>query len=400
MRKSTLCGAIIAAFSLALAACAPTAPAPAPAAKATDAPKPAAPTTGPAATSVPAAKPAEAPKPAAASATTAPAAAQKPATAAGPPVTIRFGGLGGSIDRALFVGQEQGFFAEQGITLDITEFRSAADMVPLLATGKLDAGHGSTNPGFFNAILTGVAVKVVSDVTLLRDPAQDSTIKNSLWVVIRKELAGQTKTMADLKGRSIAINNRGTMNHGQLEKILKDYNLTLDDIRLESVPFPDMVAALSNGAVDAVITVEPFISVLEARGVGVPFFDMGRGFPDYPVQYLFYGPELANQKVEVGQRFMVAYMKSLRWIEDAFRKNINRDRAVELFIKYTPQKDAKLYDAMGLSYNEPNGNTNTAAIETDQDFYVRQGLQKEKIDVTRLVDSKFSQYAVGVLGRY
>lgn len=376
-------GAVVAALTvIAAAACAPAAP-------------PASPTTAPTGQKPAAAAPATA-APAAAAPTAAPKAPAAPPTKA----TIKFGGLGGSIDRPLFVGIEKGYYAEQGIDLEITEFRSAADMVPLLATGQLDAGHGSTNPGFFNAILAGVPVKVVSDVTILRDPGQDNSIKNSLWIVLRKDLEGEVRTIKDLKGRGVAINNRGTMNHGQLEKILKDNGLTLDDVRLESVPFPDQIPALANKAVDAVITVEPFITIASTRGVGVPFFDMGKGFPDYPVQYLFYGPDFSTKQADVAKRFMVAYMKSLRYLEDAFRKNVNRDEAVQYFIKHTQQKEAALYDAMGLSYNETDGRVNVSAIETDQEFYIRQGLQKQRVDVKTLVDSSFSQHAVQVLGPY
>jgi ABC-type nitrate/sulfonate/bicarbonate transport system substrate-binding protein len=325
----------------------------------------------------------------------------QPAALLPPPtqrITVKMGGLGGAIDRALFVGQEKGYYDEQGIDLEVETYRSAADMVPLLATGKLDIGHGSTNPGFFNAILSGIPVKVVSDVTLLREPSQGYI--NSLWVVMSKDLADQVQGMADLKGRTVAINNRGTMNHGQLEKILADHGLRLDDVQIESIPFPDMMTALANNAVDAAVVVEPFVTLAQMRNIAVPLYDMGRGFPGYPVQYLFYGPEFVREQPDTARRFMVAYMKALRYLEDAFHRGINREEAVQYFIKHTPVKDAPLYDRMGPSYNETNGNVNVRAIEADQDFYVRQGFQRSKIDVRSIVDTSFAEFAVQVLGRY
>src|SRR5713226_8477910 len=54
-----------------------------------------------------------------------------------PPVTLRVGGTGGLVIRAFFVGEEKGYFAEQGIQLDVTTFRAMTDMLPLLATDKL-----------------------------------------------------------------------------------------------------------------------------------------------------------------------------------------------------------------------------------------------------------------------
>src|SRR5829696_280195 len=57
--------------------------------------------------------------------------------------TVRMGGLGGQIDAPLFVGQTKGYFAEQGLTLEVSNFVTASEMVPLLVTGRLDAGHGA-----------------------------------------------------------------------------------------------------------------------------------------------------------------------------------------------------------------------------------------------------------------
>jgi ABC-type nitrate/sulfonate/bicarbonate transport system substrate-binding protein len=60
---------------------------------------------------------------------------------------VRVGGLGSAIDRAFFIGEDKGFFADQGIKLDLTTFRGASEALPLLATDKLDVGTGGSNPG-------------------------------------------------------------------------------------------------------------------------------------------------------------------------------------------------------------------------------------------------------------
>jgi ABC-type nitrate/sulfonate/bicarbonate transport system substrate-binding protein len=270
-------------------------------------------------------------------------------------------------------------------------------MVPSLATGRLDAGHGSTSPGFFNAILSGVGVKIVSDVTILRVPGPN--VRNSLQLVVRRELADQVRGLADLKGRIIGINQRGTVNHGQLEKMLGDVGLTLDDVQIETIPFPDQMSALANGAVDAAVMIEPFLAIALDRGVATVIMDMGEGTPGWPVQVLFYGPEFLKDQTDVGKRFMVAYVKALRYIEAAYRQGANRDEVFQILIDNTQLKDMALWQRMSPTYSETNGAVNTRAIEADQDFYVRQGLQRERIDVRTIVDPSFAQYAVQVLGR-
>jgi NitT/TauT family transport system substrate-binding protein len=352
------------------------------------APAPAAPAAPPAAAPATMAAPAGAP---AAAAPTAPAA--PPA-----PVTLRAGGLGGSVDRAYYAAEEKGYFAEQGITLDVENYRSASEMVPLLATGRMDVGHGSTNPGFFNALLQGVIVKVVSDVTVMKPPKPGH--RNSMQLMLRKDLTDDVKSVADLRGRVVAINNFSSLNHEQLEWILRANGLELPDVQIEQVAFPEQLAALGNGKVDAGITLEPFVTMAIARDIAVPLYDIAVAMPGHTAQNLFYSPDFIQTQPEVGRRFMVAYMKALRYLEDAFEKNINREEAINIYIKYTTLKDRALYDRMEQSNSELNGQVSVANIERDQDFYMRMGYQQQKADVQSFVDPSFGEYAVGVLGRY
>jgi NitT/TauT family transport system substrate-binding protein len=242
-----------------------------------------------------------------------------------------------------------------------------------------------------------VGVKIVSDVTILREPGPNA--RNSLQLVVRRELADQVRGMADLKGRIIGINQRGTVNHGQLEKMLGDVGLTLDDVQIETIPFPDQMSALANGAVDAAVMIEPFLTIALDRGVATVLMDMGQATPGWPVQVLFYGPEFLKDQSDVGKRFMVAYVKALRYIDAAYRQGTNRDEVFQILIDNTPLKDMALWQRMSPTYSETNGAVNTRAIEIDQDFYVRQGLQREMIDLRTIVDPSFAQYAVQVLGR-
>ncbi len=311
-------------------------------------------------------------------------------------VTVRMGGLGGTIDRALYVGQAKGFYDEQGIDLETDVFRSAVDMVPLLATGQLDAGHGGTNAGFFNAMLAGSPLRIVSDVTILRPPGPG--VRNTYWIVLRKALADEVRSVADLRGRTVATNAIGAQ--AQVERVLELYGLTVDDVRMEDVSFPDQLAALTNGAIDAATSIEPFVTLGQDRNILVPLFDMGQALPNYPVQVLFYGDDFARGQPEAGKRFMVAYMKALRYIEDAFQKGTNHAEVVQLFVDNTSVKDASLYERMAPTYNETNGHVNVPALDQDEDFYVARGLQREKVNLSGLVDPSFADYAVQVLGRY
>src|SRR5207253_10469195 len=127
-------------------------------------------------------------------------------------------------------------------------------------------------------LLAGVPVKIVTDATLMKPPGPG--VKNSMHLLVRKGLEGQVRSVSDLRGRKVAINNLGTLNQIQMSKLLATGGLTLDDVDIAQVPFPDQMAALANGAVDAGLTVEPFITQADARNIAVPFFDIGLATPN------------------------------------------------------------------------------------------------------------------------
>jgi NitT/TauT family transport system substrate-binding protein len=321
-------------------------------------------------------------------------------TTARPMETVVVGGLGGNLDDGFWVGEAKGYYAEQGITLNVERFNSAAAMVPLLATGKVDAGHGSMSPALFNAIATDIPVKIVSDVTILRDPAKHPGARNSLWIIGRQDLSAELKTVGDLKGRTIAINTPGSSNNAQLTALLPRYGLTIDEVHVEILSFADALTALSNKAIDAAITVEPYVTQANEQRLAFPLFDLGTGFDGVPVQTLFYGPQFVEEKPEAARRFMVGYTRAMRFISDGWVKNIHREELVQLYVTNTSNQDVTLYGRMGLSFKETNGTINSAWMEQLQDFYVQQGLQNKKVDNRSLIDTSFSEHAVKTLGRY
>ena len=310
---------------------------------------------------------------------------------------VRFGGLGGLIDRTIYVGQDQGFFAEQGLDVQVQSFQSAIEMVPLLATGQLDAGHGGSNAGLFNAMQSGVGIKLVSDESVLHAPGPD--IHNGLWLVVRHGLTQDVQSVHDLKGRTIGVNALKTVAHEQLERALEYDGLTLEDVNVKPVAFSDMLAALANGAIDAAVMVEPFVTLAHERGIAEPLFDLANAMPGYTMASLFYGPAFIQNQPQVGKRFMLAYMKTLRYLEKAWTTGNHRDEAVKILASHTGL-DPSLLDRMGVSYSEVNGGVNQQAIAADEGFFVQVGALKQPANPADIVDSRFADYALSVLGTY
>ncbi|MBI4319762.1 MAG: ABC transporter substrate-binding protein [Chloroflexi bacterium] len=384
---------LVAMVAILLAACAPPAPTPTPVPpppKPTAAP-PAKPAEAPAPkpTAAPAAKPTAAPtKPAPPAATPAPKAAAPAKT-----TKLKFGTMGFVSDAGVFIALEKGYFKEQGLDVE-WELISGANYFQLLATEGLQVGGATTDAGLFNSILRGVNLKMVAD--------KATNVKGTRFtgLVVRKDLADQIKTPADLKGRAVANLCENCQEDYKLELWLKDGGLTLSDVKYVSLPNPaDHLPALANKSVDVAQMVEPFVTISVDQGVGAPWLFISDRDPGMQGAVLLFSEGFAKD-VDAARRFMVANIKGVREYLDAFNKGKNKADVVNILTKYTTLKDPKMYDKVGLPGLNPDGKINVANVAAQQDFFVRKGVLKEKLDLSKVIDMQFVDYAVQRLGPY
>jgi NitT/TauT family transport system substrate-binding protein len=337
---------------------------------------------------------------AASAATTAPAAAA-PAAPAKPAALqkVRYGELLLFSDAGVYIGMEQGYFAEQGIEVDPTTFDSAANMVAPLATNQLEVGGGATSAGLFNALRSGVNVRIVADKGH-SDPTPPG-FPVSIYLV-RKDLvdSGRYKTIADLKGMRSSKPANGISPELDLAALLREGGLTEKDLDISLMGFPDQVPAFANGNLDFAWSVEPFATILLNQGNVVVIRRDYEVAPTNQVAVLLYSPDFSRS--DLGTKFMVAYLKGMRVYNDAFLKRdaAARDKAIDALVKHTPVKAPGMYDQMTLTALDPDGKMDLQSFEQQQDYFLAAGTQQGRIDLSQFIDLQHIERAVAQLGPY
>jgi NitT/TauT family transport system substrate-binding protein len=332
--------------------------------------------------------------PAATSAPAAPAAAQP-----GPPRKVRYGELKLLGDAGVYVGVDEGYFAEQGIELELVTFDSAANMVAPLATNQLDVGGGAPSAGLYNALRNGVNVRIVADKGH-SDPTPPG-FPVSIYLV-RKALVdqGAVQGVADLRGLRFAQPARGISPELDLVAFLRGGGLTPQDLDTTIMGFPDMVPAFANDNLDFAFSVEPFATILLNQGVvSLMQYDYEIN-PYHQVAVLLYSPDFSQS--DLGVKFMTAYLKGVRLYNDAFLKREPgaRERTINALIEHTPVKNRALYDQMTLSALDPDGGMNLQSFDQQQDYFITTGTQQARVDLQGFIDLQHAQAAVRQLGPY
>ena len=308
---------------------------------------------------------------------------------------VRVGVLQSVGDAPFVIGVEQGFYLEEGIDLQMVPFDSAARMISPLGSGQLDVGQGAISAGVFNAIARGVAIKAVAGA------ASSPPGHGNIAYVVRQDLEEQIRTPADLRGRRVGISARGITVETELVELLRHGSLTLADIELVELNFGDQVAALSNRAIDLASITEPTTTLAVDRGLGKVWVRSDEIIPYHQIAVLWYSPDFTKQ-LDVAQRFMVAALRAIRIYNDAFFKSDPRAReiAIAALIKHTPVKDPSLYNRMTFQGYDPDGRINRESIARDQEYFLAAGLQQVALDLDQLIDARFAEHAVQVLGPY
>ena len=153
------------------------------------------------------------------------------------------------------------------LTIDITTDTNEAFIQ--VATGQYEIACGAMGPAMLNAVNRGADLKIIA-----AGAASPPGHGNNLPLVVRTQLidSGEVKTVSDLRQRKIAIPVRGA-SECQLAKVLATGGLTASDVDVEIIPAPDMVAAMSTGAIDAGLLLQSTAAQADAKGVGKILFD-------------------------------------------------------------------------------------------------------------------------------
>lgn len=169
----------------------------------------------------------------------------------------------------LFVAQEQGYFADHGLEVDLIAPADPNDPPKLVAAGEADIAV-SYQPQLH--IQVGQGLPLIRFGTLVATPL------NTLVVLAD----GPIETLADLKGRKVGF-SVGGVEDALLRAMLARVGLTLDDVTLVNVNF-SLSPALIAGQVDAAIGAFRNFELNQMDIVGNPgraFYVEEHGVPAY-----------------------------------------------------------------------------------------------------------------------
>jgi len=291
----------------------------------------------------------------------------------------------------LYVGIERGYFAQQGIEVELIGTPGGASSFVVLASGRAEVVIGGLGAALFNAAARGLDFKVVGPVHMEKPP-----VPTPLVVSKRAYDSGEIRSVRDLRGKKVSVNVLGSATEFWMQAALHKGGLTLDDVDLVAVNFPDVPAALANGAIAAGLLGEPLATLAEDRGQVVRLSD--DFINGVQVTAVYFSGEFMRGRPELATGFMVAWLRASR---DLYGNGYRREANVRTIEKYTGVP-ADVVRRAKLPFHEPNGKMNFNDFKRLQDFFKKRGsLTYEKpLHPEAYIDTSFVRRALAILGEF
>lgn len=275
-------------------------------------------------------------------------AATTAATVARPIEVITFPG---GFNWPLWVGQEKGFFAANGITINVTPTPSSVFQLTHLIDGRFD-----------------IAMTAMDNLVAYREGQGEASVVGSDLIAVmggdrgflKLVSAPSIQSVSALRGESVSVDARNTGYSLVLFELLDRAGLDEPDFTVERAGgVLQRFQSLLQGKQAATLLVSPFELQAQARGFHV-IATVSDALGAY--QGVVAGVRRAWADTHSAQLegFINAYAKSVEWLYDP----ANKREALQIFTKYMPNSDLAMAEAaFPLLVNERTGFQRRAELD-------------------------------------
>jgi len=221
-----------------------------------------------------------------------------------------------------WIADDQGFFKQQGLDVQFSYIAGSTAAVPALLSGELGILHASPASAVQAALKGGDTVVLAQHI---------GTADNRL--VARPGI----NSIADLKGKSLAVTRAGTVSDLIAREMLRRNNLVPDkDVSITFIGDQNaMAAALQTGTIQAALVDVPFYLINVRNGAHVVFNTRELNYP-YPVDGIVSSRKFVKEHPEQVDAFLKGYLQGIRF------EKANPQKTQEILGKNTKETDAEL----------------------------------------------------------
>ena len=274
------------------------------------------------------------------------------------------------------VAVAKGFFKDEGLEPVMVQMRPPI-AAPALTAGEIH--YTMTFGSTLNAIMQGVPLRMLAVITE----------KSPYYIIARPGI----KTVAELRGKKLAAQQRGLSDRVMAEAILEANGIDLKDVQFVTISgdLPVRMSVLTGGLADAVCLIPPGPVLLEKQGYRIIAGpnDVKLGVPTNGLTAT--NQRLAEKRAEA-KKVVRSLIRGLRFVRE------RREETIAIMAQWLGQKPdiaARSYDLIIAGYSQDGGTSDAtwqalidsrvqtvglprpASLDQVRDFTLLREVQKE-----------------------
>jgi NitT/TauT family transport system substrate-binding protein len=298
------------------------------------------------------------------------------------PYHLRIGWVVAGADIGTLMFAKPGLAPHAGKTYipELVHFQGTSTEMTALATGGLDTASLA-----YSTLALGIENAGMQDLRVIADEFQDGVPgyhTNSF--VVRKD--SPIRTVAELKGKVLATNQRGSAVDIAIRAMLEKHGLKDGrDVTIVEARFPDQKAMLKEGKVDLIPAVIPFGYDPELLSFDRTLFTQADaiGRSQMIVRVARTGFLKSHRAVMLD--FLEDYLHALRYLLDP----THHTEVVALLAQVT-KRPPQMYQSWAFTkkdyYRDPDGLPNIKALQANIEVQRKSGFLRSPIEIENYVD--------------
>jgi NitT/TauT family transport system substrate-binding protein len=289
---------------------------------------------------------------------------------------------------AMFIAQERGYFAAEGVPAELVYFDSAEPVAVAVASKAIDFGVAPFTGGFYN-LASHDALRVIAG-----GAHEAAGFHYFAYIASNQAYAAGLTSLKDLPGHSIATTQFGSSGHYALALLIEKYGF--DSRKLRVAPLQTLTnirSAVAGGQVDAAVTNGASALRVIDRGEVKLLGWVGDETP-WQVAAAFTATATANQRRDTVERVLRAYRKAVRDYYDAFiapdgtrRNGASAPQILAIIAKYAEQPVEEV--EIGIPYFDPEARLDIDDVLHQIAWYQNNGMVKGAVNGEKLIDKHY-----------
>lgn len=280
----------------------------------------------------------------------------------------------------ILAAQAAGDYKKAGIDLELVQVEGGPAVVAAVVSGAADIGYAAPTPPM-KAALSGVPIKIVLSMGHEQAPNLEATD------LVASKASG-IETLAQVKGHKVALNAYGGLCELAWRDHLAAVGVKWSQVQPVIIPFPQIEAALQQGAVDAACMVDPFLaSTMNNSAIGAHYLAKGMlANLQKPAlsDVIFASDSYAQENAAVIRKFAeVTAIERAKFIKD-------HSLVVSAAEKYNDLQPAEAQNDV-LSVTRASMALDMGEVQTLLDTMYRVGMLKKHADASEVADNVFAK---------